>query len=117
MDYRLDPAVWAAAPSPAHTFDTLLVVGGLYGNPFAMDAVQAMSIKEQERLGEGGRVGMVFNGDMHWFDRTAEEFARVEAGAEKYIPMVGNVKRRCEERKMWAWAAAAPIRIAPMMPA
>ena len=88
VDYRLDPAVWSAAPSPAHTFDTLLVVGGLYGNPFAMDAVQAMFVKEQERLGEGGRVGMVFNGDMHWFDRTAEEFARVEAGAEKYIPMV-----------------------------
>ena len=79
---------------------TLLVVGGLYGNPFAMDAVQAMFVKEQERLGEGGRVGMVFNGDMHWFDRTAEEFARVEAGAEKYIPMVGNVEaevRRTED--------------------
>ena len=100
MDYRLDPSVWAASPAPAHTFDTLLVVGGLYGNPFAMDAVQAMFVKEQERLGEGGRVGMVFNGDMHWFDRTAEEFARIEAGAEKYIPMVGNVEaevRRTED--------------------
>ena len=50
VDYRLDPSVWSAAPSPAHTFDTLLVVGGLYGNPFAMDAVQAMFVKEQERL-------------------------------------------------------------------
>lgn len=100
VDYRLDSSVWFAAPSPAHTFDTLLVVGGLYGNPFAMDAVQAMFVKEQERLGEGGRVGMVFNGDMHWFDRTAEEFARIEAGAEKYIPMVGNVEaevRRTED--------------------
>lgn len=92
VDYRLDPAVWKADPTEEHTYDTLLVVGGLYGNPYAMDAVQSMYVKEKERLGEGGRVGMVFNGDMHWFDRTADEFARIEDGASPYIPMVGNVE-------------------------
>ena len=84
MDYKLDQALWAADPAVA--CDTLLVVGGLYGNPFAGDAVQRMAAAEQ------GRVQVVFNGDMHWFDRTAPEFARVEELGACGTPLVGNVE-------------------------
>ena len=84
MDYKLDQTIWAAQPAIA--CDTLLVVGGLYGNPFAGEAVRQMATAEQ------GRVQVVFNGDMHWFDRTAEEFARVEELGECGIPLVGNVE-------------------------
>jgi radical SAM/Cys-rich protein len=92
IDYKLDQAVWKAEPTEEHTYDALLVVGGLYGNPFAMDEVHRMVAEEQKLVGENGKVGAVFNGDMHWFDRTAEEFARIERGAENFIPMVGNVE-------------------------
>ena len=92
IDYHLDQAVWASDPAPEHCFDTLLVVGGLYGNPFAGETVRAMAEAERALLGEGGRVGVVYNGDMHWFDRTAEEFARIEALSEGGIPLVGNVE-------------------------
>ena len=92
IDYKLDQAVWASEPAPEHHFDTLLVVGGLYGNPFAGETVRAMAAAERELLGEGGRVGVVYNGDMHWFDRTPEEFERIEDLSEGGIPLVGNVE-------------------------
>lgn len=92
VDYHLDPAVWAFEPAPEHRFDTLLVIGGLYGNPFAGETVRAMAAAEREQLGEGGRVGVVYNGDMHWFDKTAEEFAHIEELAEGGVALVGNVE-------------------------
>ena len=92
VDYHLDQAVWASEPAPQHCFSTLLVVGGLYGNPFAGEEVRRMAAAEAELLGGEGQVGVVYNGDMHWFDRTAEEFARIEQLAEGGIPLVGNVE-------------------------
>jgi hypothetical protein len=43
--------------------ETLYVVGGLYGNPFALDALQALIAIEP------GPVQVVSNGNFHWFDR------------------------------------------------
>ena len=51
IDYHLDQAVWASDPAPEHCFDTLLVVGGLYGNPFAGETVRAMAEAERALLG------------------------------------------------------------------
>ena len=92
VDYHLDQKVWANEPEPEHRFDTLFVIGGLYGNPFAGEAVQAMAAAERARLGKDGRVGVVYNGDMHWFDRTPDAFARIEELAQEGIPLVGNVE-------------------------
>lgn len=92
VDYHLDQAVWASKPASEHCFDVLLVVGGLYGNPFAGKEVRAMAAREQARLGADSRVGIVYNGDMHWFDCTADEFERIEKLAEGGIPLVGNVE-------------------------
>lgn len=92
VDYHLDQTVWASEPAPEHCFNTLLVVGGLYGNPFAGEEVRRIAAAEAELLGGAGRVGVVYNGDMHWFDRTAEEFARVEQLAKGGTPLVGNVE-------------------------
>ena len=44
--------------------DTLYVVGGLYGNPLALDALPGLIAQES------GPVSVVFNGDFHWFDRS-----------------------------------------------
>src|SRR6266705_1689226 len=42
--------------------DSLWVAGGLYGNPFALDAL----LEAYDR--EGGVKALVFNGDFHWVD-------------------------------------------------
>lgn len=84
VDYRLAPDAFAGAPTEA--CDVLYVVGGLYGNPFALDAVDALVAREQ------GSVRVVLNGDVHWFDKTAENFANIERRIACYTPLVGNVE-------------------------
>jgi radical SAM/Cys-rich protein len=37
-------------------------------------------------------VAVVLNGDMHWFDKTAENFEIIENAAAPYTPLVGNVE-------------------------
>ena len=83
VDYRLASDAFAGDPEVA--CDVLYVVGGLYGNPFALDAVDCLVAAEQ------GDVRVVLNGDMHWFDKTAENFAALERRASRYLPLVGNV--------------------------
>lgn len=88
VDYRLPPDAFAGEPE--RRCDVLYVVGGLYGNPFALEAVKALVAAED------GPVLTVLNGDMHWFDKTAENFAALEdavaAAGEGYVPLVGNVE-------------------------
>lgn len=84
IDYRLDQSLFTADPE-MHT-DTLYVVGGLYGNPFALDAIEQMAAREQEQP------LIVLNGDVHWFDKTAENFMDIERRIAKYVPLVGNVE-------------------------
>ncbi len=85
-DYRIAPGTFAADPSAS--CDVLYVVGGLYGNPFALEAVESL-VK-----GEQGDTLVVLNGDVHWFDKTAENFALVEKHIEAagFVPLVGNVE-------------------------
>lgn len=88
VDYHIPTDAFAGAPQ--RSCDVLYVVGGLYGNPFALDAIKAMAAQED------GDVLVVFNGDMHWFDKTADNFAALEravadAGA-RFVPLVGNVE-------------------------
>ena len=70
-DYRYSPASFARAPGFAA--DTLYVVGGLYGNVRALDAIEELASCEV------GPLDIVFNGDFHWFDATSERFAEVSA--------------------------------------
>ena len=88
VDYRIPSDAFFGAPR--HSCDVLYVVGGLYGNPFALDAVKNMVAEE------AGDVLVVFNGDMHWFDKTAENFAALEQAVadagSNYLPLVGNVE-------------------------
>jgi hypothetical protein len=66
--------------------DVLYVVGGLYGNAGALDAVEALAAREH------GRVKIVFNGDFHWFDADAAAFARIERGVGAHAATRGNVE-------------------------
>src|SRR5882672_6666895 len=80
--YRYSPAVFArAADLKARS---LYIVGGLYGNPFALEAVLAMARRE--------RAALVFNGDFNWFNADPEEFESVNEAVLRHLALRGNVE-------------------------
>jgi len=84
LDYCYTPASFARAPDFAA--ETLYVVGGLYGNLRALDAIDQLASCET------GPVDIVFNGDFHWFDATPERFADVNRRVFAHRLLRGNVE-------------------------
>lgn len=82
--YRYSPRAFDRAPEL--TAETLYVVGGLYGNVEALDAVLALAAREP------GPVTLAFNGDFHWFDIAAADFERVTATVLEHAAIRGNVE-------------------------
>lgn len=85
VDYRIPADAFAGEPELS--CDVLYVVGGLYGNPFAAEAVEALVASEG-----AADVKVAFNGDAHWFDKTAANFADIERRLAPHVPLVGNVE-------------------------
>lgn len=84
LAYRYSPRVFDRAPDfEAHT---LYAIGGLYGNVEALEAVLALAGAER------GPVTLFFNGDFHWFDVDAGDFARVGAQVASHRALRGNVE-------------------------
>jgi hypothetical protein len=83
-EYRTDVAGLARDAEIAA--QTLYVVGGLYGNPFALDAIEALAAAEP------WPPTLVFNGDAHWFDADTEMFAALEARLAAHAAVAGNVE-------------------------
>jgi hypothetical protein len=84
VSYRYPPRVFDRAPEIVAP--TLYVVGGLYGNVEALSTVLAMA--EAER----GEVGIVFNGDFHWFDADPDDYAHVQRQVARHAALRGNVE-------------------------
>jgi hypothetical protein len=82
--YRYSPRVFDRAPEIVA--DTIYVIGGLYGNVEALEAVRAMAGREP------GPVTLVFNGDFHWFDVAPADFARVTREVLQGWALRGNVE-------------------------
>lgn len=93
-DYHIDEQAFSG--DAEHMCDVLYVVGGLYGNPFALEAIDRLIAGERARAADYGtpdiEITTVFNGDMHWFDKTSENFASIEKAAAKYTLLIGNVE-------------------------
>jgi len=66
--------------------DTLYVIGGLYGNVLALDAIERMAAVER------GGAELVFNGDFHWFDAAPGLFAEVQQRVLAHTALRGNVE-------------------------
>jgi hypothetical protein len=84
VDYRYDPSVFDRACEIAA--DVLYVVGGLYGNLAALDAVERLAQAESRP------VAIVFNGDFHWFDAEPNWFVEVDRRVRRHVAMRGNVE-------------------------
>ena len=81
--YGYGPAVFRRAPDFAS--DTLYVIGGLYGNPHALDQVERIAAQEPSAT-------VVFNGDFHWFDTDPAVFADINRRVLRHVALRGNVE-------------------------
>jgi hypothetical protein len=85
IGYRYRPEALA---QPARLeADTLYVVGGLYGNPVALEAALERADREP-----GGPAAIVFNGDFHWLDVDPDDFRAVSQTVLAHHATKGNVE-------------------------
>ncbi|MDX1488211.1 MAG: hypothetical protein R3268_08430 [Acidiferrobacterales bacterium] len=66
--------------------DSVYVIGGLYGNQFALHTIFRL------RDGEKNDVRLVFNGDFNWFDIDAAGFEHTNKTVLQHIALRGNVE-------------------------
>lgn len=72
--------------APEIRAETLLIAGGLYGNPQALDALLALAATEP------GGASLVFNGDFHWFDVDPSAYALIDDTVLRHAALRGNVE-------------------------
>lgn len=82
LSYRYSPKVFDCAPHVRA--DAIYVVGGLYGNVEALDALEALVARHPGKV--------VFNGDFHWFDVDDGDFAQVTGRVLRHAALRGNVE-------------------------
>jgi predicted phosphodiesterase len=66
--------------------ETLWIAGGLYGNPFALDALLGAYAADRSAK------ALVFNGDFHWFDVEPAAFQRINDAVLGFHATRGNVE-------------------------
>lgn len=88
LHYRYQPEALGDNPVECDA-DVLYVAGGLYGNPFALDEIEAMAEREQAR---GHRVQVLFNGDFNWFNASDEGFRGINQRVLEHWAITGNVE-------------------------
>lgn len=88
LHYRYRPEALTESPEPADA-DVLYVAGGLYGNPFALDAIESLASEEQAL---GRRVRLLFNGDFNWFNADDHLFQDINTRVLAHGATVGNVE-------------------------
>lgn len=84
LRYRYGPS--AIAQSPERSAETLYVIGGLYGNLPALDAIEALA------RGEPGLVTLCFNGDFNWFNVDGAGFRAINERVLRHDAILGNVE-------------------------
>ena len=88
LRYRYGPH--AIARADVREADTLYVVGGLYGNVPALDAIEAMA--RAETRAQGSAPTLCFNGDFNWFDVDDAAFAEINRRVLACDALLGNVE-------------------------
>lgn len=75
--------------SPATHAQSAYVIGGLYGNVFALREILRM---QQAEASAGNIVTLVFNGDHNWFDIDAASFDEINTTVLQHTAICGNVE-------------------------
>lgn len=88
LAYRYAPETLGRDPVPVEA-DVVYVVGGLYGNLDALDAIEAMAERE---VAAGRRVQLIFNGDFNWFNASDDLFEAVNRRVLAHTAQLGNVE-------------------------
>ncbi len=91
VSYRYAPAVFRR-PAEVEA-ETLYVVGGLYGNRFALEAILAAAAVEPVAP------AIAFNGDFNWFDIDPADFSSLNQRVLGHLALRGNVETElaCED--------------------
>jgi len=84
VGYRYSPA--DIARDAVFDTDCLYVVGGLYGNLPAVEAIMELAAREPHRP------ILVFNGDFNWFNVDAAGFERINSRVLEHTALRGNVE-------------------------
>ena len=84
LQYRYTPAVFNR-PAEIHA-ETIYVIGGLYGNPFALEAIFAIAQRETVKP------TLIFNGDFNWFNIDDAGFRDLNLGVLAHHALRGNVE-------------------------
>ncbi len=69
--------------------DVLYMIGGLYGNPFALNEIESMARRERA---SGRSVRLVFNGDFNWFNASDSLFREINQRVLRHTASLGNVE-------------------------
>ncbi|MBZ2169672.1 hypothetical protein [Marinobacter sp. F4216] len=88
LAYRYRPEDLCKEPEPAEA-DVLYIVGGLYGNPLALDEIERMAWFEEQ---QGRRIRLVFNGDFNWFNAEDALFRDINTRVLQHTVSLGNVE-------------------------
>ncbi len=84
LHYRYAPSVFARAADLVA--ETVYVIGGLYGNLPALNAMVALASRESIAP------TLVFNGDFHWFDTDLPTFTAINRAVLSHVALRGNVE-------------------------
>ena len=84
INYRYAPAAFVRA-ADVHA-DTIYVIGGLYGNVPALNAILELAAAEPVAP------TLVFNGDFNWFNVDAASFSTINGEVLKHVALRGNVE-------------------------
>ncbi|NMT62903.1 metallophosphoesterase family protein [Marinobacter orientalis] len=87
LAYRYRPSELCRKPRQVSE-DVLYIIGGLYGNPYALDEIERMALAEER---QGRRVRLVFNGDFNWFNASDSLFREINSRVLKHMVSLGNV--------------------------
>lgn len=87
LAYRYKPSDLCQEPRQV-TEDVLYIIGGLYGNPYALDEIERMALAEER---QGHRVKLVFNGDFNWFNASDSLFREINCRVLEHMVSLGNV--------------------------
>lgn len=88
LHYRTAPA--ALDREAEVTAETLYLIGGLYGNTAALDAVEQLAAEETERGLPAPT--LVFNGDFNWFNAEPDTFRAINQRVLRHAALQGNVE-------------------------